>query len=87
LNTPVGENGLKLSGGERQRVAVARLFLRDAPIAILDEATANLDGPTERALLRELDAFAKDRTLLVVTHRPAPLTLVDGVVRLDRPGA
>jgi ATP-binding cassette, subfamily C, bacterial CydC len=87
LNTPVGDNGLKLSGGERQRVAVARLFLRDAPIAILDEATANLDGPTEHALLRELDAFAKDRTLLVVTHRPAPLMLVDRVVRLDRPGA
>jgi ATP-binding cassette, subfamily C, bacterial CydC len=84
LDTPVGENGLKLSGGERQRVAVARLFLREAPIAILDEATANLDGPTERALLRELNAFAQDRTLLVVTHRRAPLDLADDVVRLDR---
>jgi ATP-binding cassette subfamily C protein CydC len=85
LDTPVGENGLKLSGGERQRVAVARLFLRDAPVVVLDEATAHLDGPTERALLRELDAFARDRSLLLVTHRPAPLDLVGSVVRL--PGA
>ena len=84
LDTPVGENGLKLSGGERQRVAVARLFLRDAPVVVLDEATANLDGPTERALLRELDAFARGRTALIVTHRPAPLDLVDRVVRLGR---
>jgi ATP-binding cassette, subfamily C, bacterial CydC len=85
LDTLVGENGLRLSGGERQRVAIARVFLRDAPITILDEATANLDGQTERALLRELDDFVRDRTLVVVTHRPAPLALVDRVVRLDRP--
>jgi ABC-type multidrug transport system fused ATPase/permease subunit len=87
LDTPVGENGLKLSGGERQRLAVARVFLRRAPVVILDEATANLDGPTERTLLRELDDFARDRTLLVVTHRPAPLELVEDLVRLPgRPG-
>jgi ATP-binding cassette subfamily C protein CydC len=82
LDTTVGENGLKLSGGERQRVAVARLFLRGAPIVILDEATANLDSPTERALLRQLEAFARDRSLLVVSHRAAPLDLVDQVVRV-----
>src|SRR5262249_9735060 len=82
LATPVGENGLKLSGGERQRVAIARLFLRDAPIAILDEATANLDEATERAVLRELEAFAQHRSLLVVTHRPAPLALTDEFVTL-----
>jgi ATP-binding cassette subfamily C protein CydC len=86
LDTAVGENGLKLSGGERQRVAIARAFLRDAPILILDEATANLDRETERAVLRELDAFARDRSLLIVTHRPAPLALADDVVRLDRAG-
>jgi thiol reductant ABC exporter CydC subunit len=85
LDTHVGENGLKLSGGERQRVAIARVFLRDAPILILDEATANLDRETERAVLRELDRSAWDRSLLVVTHRPGPLALVDRVVRLDHP--
>jgi ATP-binding cassette subfamily C protein CydC len=85
LDTEVGENGVKLSGGERQRVAIARAFLRDAPILILDEATANLDRETERAVLRELDRSARGRCLLVVTHRPSPLDLVDRVVRLDRP--
>jgi ATP-binding cassette, subfamily C, bacterial CydC len=82
LDTQVGENGRKLSGGERQRAAIARVFLRDAPILILDEATANLDAATERAVLRELDAFARDRTLLVVTHRPAPLSLTDELLIL-----
>jgi ABC-type multidrug transport system fused ATPase/permease subunit len=85
LDTEVGENGVKLSGGERQRVALARAFLRDAPILVLDEATANLDPLTERAVLGELDRYARDRSLLVVTHRPGPLDLVDRVVRLDRP--
>jgi thiol reductant ABC exporter CydC subunit len=85
LDTEVGENGVKISGGERQRVAIARAFLRDAPIFVLDEATANLDPVTERAVLGELDRYARDRSLLVVTHRPGPLDLVDRVVRLDRP--
>jgi thiol reductant ABC exporter CydC subunit len=82
LDTAVGENGLKLSGGERQRVAIARVFLRDAPILILDEATANLDPDTERAVLRELDAFGAGRSLLIVTHRRAPLELADELVVL-----
>ena len=84
LDTQVGENGLKLSGGERQRVAIARAFLRDAPILILDEATANLDPSTEREVLREIDAFAHGRTLVVVTHRSASIDLVDTTVRLER---
>jgi len=82
LDTAVGENGLKLSGGERQRVAIARIFLRDAPVLILDEATANLDPATERAVLREIDAFAAARSLMVVTHRSAPLALTDELVTL-----
>jgi len=52
---------------------------------ILDEATANLDPATERDVLRELDGFVRDRSVVVITHRPAPLELVDAVVRLDRP--
>ena len=86
LGTEVGENGLQLSGGERQRVALARVFLRDAPVVLLDEPTANLDPGTEQAVLREIDAFASDRSLLVVTHRPAPLELVGRAIRLDRRG-
>jgi thiol reductant ABC exporter CydC subunit len=82
LDTHVGENGLKLSGGERQRVAIARVFLREAPILVLDEATANLDPQTERAVLRELDSFAATRSLLIVTHRRAPLALADALVVL-----
>jgi thiol reductant ABC exporter CydC subunit len=82
LDTEVGENGLKLSGGERQRVAIARVFLRGAPILVLDEATANLDPATERAVLRELGAFGAGRSLLIITHRPAPLALTDELLTL-----
>jgi ATP-binding cassette, subfamily C, bacterial CydC len=82
LDTEVGENGLKLSGGERQRVAIARVFLRGAPILVLDEATANLDPATERAVLRELGAFGAGRSLLIITHRPAPLALTDELLML-----
>ena len=82
LDTRVGEDGLKLSGGERQRVALARVFLREAPILILDEATANLDAATERRVLRAIDDFASGRTTIVISHRPAPLELADLVVGL-----
>jgi ATP-binding cassette subfamily C protein CydC len=84
LDTLVGENGHALSGGERQRVAIARLFLKAAPIAVLDEATANLDPATERRALAELDRFANDRTLVVVSHRAGAIALVDDVIRLER---
>ncbi len=84
LDTRVGEDGLKLSGGERQRVALARVFLRRAPILILDEATANLDRATERRVLRAVDDFAAGRTLIVISHRPAPLELAARVSALRR---
>jgi len=82
LDTLVGEDGLALSGGERQRVALARVFLRGAPVVVLDEATANLDAATERRVLRAVDTFATGRSLLVISHRSAPLELVDRVVVL-----
>ena len=82
LDTRVGENGMQLSGGQRQQVAIARVILRNAPMLILDEATANLDARTERAVLAELDAFARDKTLLVLSHRPAALELVDRKIEL-----
>ena len=67
--TRVGENGVLLSGGERQRLAIARAIIKDAPILILDEATANLDVATEAALLDSLAPFMAGRTTIVISHR------------------
>lgn len=81
--TFVGESGAQLSGGERQRIALARVLLKNAPIMILDEATANLDPITERDILRDLYAAASDRTLLVITHRLTMLDRMDEILVLD----
>ncbi|MFW5696898.1 MAG: ATP-binding cassette domain-containing protein, partial [Phototrophicaceae bacterium] len=72
--TFAGEGGLSLSGGERQRIALARILLKDAPLTVLDEATANLDAVTERAVLESIYETLGDRSLLLITHR---LTLLD----------
>jgi ATP-binding cassette, subfamily C, bacterial CydC len=91
--TRVGEDGVRLSGGERQRLAIARTILKDAPILVLDEATANLDVLTERRLLDSLAPFIAGRTTLVISHRATVAERVDGAVVLDgghavaRPGA
>ena len=77
LDPLVGEDGLKLSGGERQRVAIARAVLKDAPILILDEATANLDPTTESEIVEQVGVFARGKTLLAISHRPAALALAD----------
>lgn len=68
-DTLVGENGLKLSGGERQRLALARVFLKNAPILILDEATAHLDALTEERVLCALESFMQNKTTLLISHR------------------
>ena len=81
----MGDDGLKLSGGERQRVAIARVFLKDAPILILDEATANLDAATESEVLANVKDFARGKTMLVISHRPAALELADHVITLTAP--
>jgi ATP-binding cassette, subfamily C, bacterial CydC len=86
LGTLVGDDGLKLSGGERQRVAIARAFLKDAPILILDEATANLDPTTESEVVEQVGVFARGKTLLVISHRPAALGLADRVMTLGIAG-
>jgi len=82
-DTPVGEQGLALSGGERQRVAIARALLKDAPLLILDEATANLDAVTERAILDAVWELAAGRTTLIITHRLAGLERADRILVLD----
>jgi ATP-binding cassette subfamily C protein CydCD len=81
--TRIGEQGLRLSGGERQRLALARALLKDAPILILDEATAHLDPLTERAVWRALNALAPPPTLLVITHQHVRLEEVDDMITLE----
>jgi ATP-binding cassette subfamily C protein CydC len=66
--TLIGENGLLLSGGERQRLAIARALLKNAPILILDEATANLDAATEQEIMRSMEPFMAGRTVLIISH-------------------
>ncbi len=81
-DTVVGEDGLLLSGGERRRLAIARAVLKDAPMVILDEATADLDSSTEAALWAALDQWLVGRTVLVISHRPTVAAHVDRVVEL-----
>lgn len=81
--TLVGENGLQLSGGERQRLAIARALLKDAPIVILDEATANLDAVTAQQLWQALAGALKGHSVLILDHGAAALAQADRILRLD----
>lgn len=83
LESPLGEQGLKLSGGERQRLAVARALLKDAPLLVLDEPTANLDPVTERGLLDAVYGAMRDRATLVITHRLVRMEEMDEILVLD----
>lgn len=83
LDTPVGENGSKLSGGQRQRVALARLFLSDPRIILLDEATSSLDAEARAAIHDCFDALAKDRTMIIVSHDLSDSDRADRIVVLD----
>jgi thiol reductant ABC exporter CydD subunit len=87
LATEVGEGGAGLSAGERRRVTLARAFLRDAPLLLLDEPTADLDAETERRVAAAIRAQAPRRTVVVVTHRPAMRDLADRVIDLDQRAA
>jgi ATP-binding cassette subfamily C protein CydC len=81
--TLIGEQGLRLSGGERQRLAIARVIIKDAPILILDEPTANLDPLTEKQALETLYALMKRKTSLLITHRLVGLENVDEILVMD----
>nr|WP_202454964.1 thiol reductant ABC exporter subunit CydD [Streptomyces sp. SID8367] len=84
--TVLGEDGAGLSAGQRQRLALARAFLADRPVVLLDEPTAALDGETEAGIVEAVRRLAVGRTVLLVVHRPALLAVADRVVRIEAPG-
>ena len=81
--TPIGENGAKLSGGERQRISIARALLKDAPIVLLDEATASLDVENETKVQAALSRLLVGKTVLVIAHRMRTVAGADHIVVLD----
>ena len=80
----VGERGIKLSGGERQRVALARVFLENAPILVLDEATSSLDSISEGLIQEALDKLMKGRTTIVIAHRLSTIMKMDRIIVLKK---
>lgn len=84
FDTIIGDQGVKLSGGQKQRLALARAFLKDAPILVLDEATAMFDPEGERGFIADSAGLVASRTLIIITHRPASLALADRIVRVEK---
>ena len=82
-NTVIGEGGATLSGGEKQRISIARAILKDAPIIILDEATANVDPENEDKLIAAFDALTQDKTVIMIAHRLKTIRNADQIVVLD----
>ena len=83
FNTRVGENGAELSGGERQRLSIARAFLKDSPILILDEISASLDVDNEKKIQDSLNKLIKDKTVIIISHRLKSIENVDKIVVID----
>ncbi len=82
-DTPVGEHGLQLSGGQRQRVAVARALIKDAPVILLDEATASLDSESERLVQDAIAHLCEGRTTIVIAHRLHTIMHADRILVIE----
>ncbi|PTY06704.1 hypothetical protein DB346_00075 [Verrucomicrobia bacterium LW23] len=83
-DTMIGERGSRLSGGQKQRVSIARAFIRDAPILVLDEATASLDSATEAEVQAAIDKLSENRTVVMVAHRLSTLRRCDKIIVIER---
>lgn len=83
-NTVIGENGTSLSGGEKQRISIARAIMKDAPIIILDEATANVDPENEKELMAAVQALTKEKTILMIAHRLKTIRNADQIFVIDK---
>ena len=79
-NTVIGENGAKLSGGERQRISIARAFLKDAPVILLDEATASLYAENETLIRQSLSRLIQNKTVMIIAHRMRTIAGADKIV-------
>lgn len=82
--TKVGPNGFRLSGGQRQRIALARAFLRNAEILVLDEATSQIDAASEELIHEALARYVENRTVIMITHRPSTLALADSILHVEQ---
>lgn len=82
-DTPAGEAGKRLSGGEKQRIAIARMMLKDAPIVILDEATASIDPENEHLIQQAISELTKGKTIITIAHRLATVRNADRILVVD----
>lgn len=82
--TVIGEGGASLSGGEKQRISIARAIMKDAPVIILDEATANVDPENEKELMEAIDALTKEKTIFMIAHRLKTVRNADRILVLNQ---
>lgn len=82
-DTVIGEGGASLSGGEKQRISIARAIMKDSPVIILDEATANVDPENEKELTEAIEALTKDKTIIMIAHRLKTVRHADQILVVD----
>ena len=82
-DTVIGEGGASLSGGEKQRISIARAIMKDAPIIVLDEATANVDPENEAELMKAIEALTKEKTIIMIAHRLKTVRNADHIIVID----
>ena len=82
--TVIGEGGASLSGGEKQRISIARAIMKDAPVIVLDEATANVDPETEKELMEAIEALTNEKTVFMIAHRLKTVRNADKICVIDK---